>query len=372
MTLPLSAQSPNTPQQPEQVASAQIGAPAANDPSVLDAEPQPRASKSLLLAAVRNAAGYFVVGERGHILISDDGSQWRQASVPTRSTLTAVAAVDEQLWAAGHDGVILHSADNARSWSRQRVAPWHPDSMDSAEGMPVLDLLFTDARHGFAIGAYSLMLVTDNGGQTWIPRNMHDSGASVAPAAVSPAAASDGDEWIFSPEELALDAELDPHFNAIARAGSGALVIAGERGTFLRSRDGGRSWENRRLAYEGSMFGVLAWEGEHILVYGLRGNVYESTNLGDSWVRVETGITRSLMGGYALPGGGAILVGANGAVLTRADSSSPFTTRTFQNAANETQGRFTTTLSSSTAHHPYTNRYTIHDSPSTTFVGGGS
>ena len=336
MALPLSAQSPNTPEQTAQVASAQIAAPAANDPSMLNAEPQPRASKSLLLAAVRNAAGYFVVGERGHILFSSDGSQWRQASVPTRSTLTAVDAAGGHLWAAGHDGVILHSADNARTWSRQRVSPWRADSRDSAEGMPVLDLLFTDAQHGFAIGAYSLMLVTDNGGQTWTPRNLHDSGTSVAPAAVSPAAASDGDEWTFSAEELSLDAELDPHFNTIARVGSGALVIAGERGTFLRSRDGGRSWENRRLPYEGSMFGVLAWEGEHILVFGLRGNVYESTDLGNSWVRVETGITHSLMGGYALPNGGAILVGANGAVLTRADSSSPFTSSTFQNAANET------------------------------------
>ena len=104
------------------------------------------------------------------------------------------------------------------------------------------------------------------------------------------APAADGDDWTYDEADLMLDAETDPHLNAIARTGSGALVIAGERGTFLRSRDGGETWESRRLPYEGSMFGVLAWEDDHILVHGLRGNVYESTNLGDSWTRVETGV----------------------------------------------------------------------------------
>jgi photosystem II stability/assembly factor-like uncharacterized protein len=122
----------------------------------------------------------------------------------------------------------------------------------------------------------------------------------------------------------------------MTRAGSGALVIAGERGAFLRSRDGGETWESKRLPYEGSMFGVLAWEDDHILVFGLRGNVLESRDLGDSWTEVETGITTSIMGGHALPGGGAILVGANGAILTRPDASTPFTATAYEMTTGET------------------------------------
>ncbi len=305
---------------------------AATDPVLLDAEIMPRASRSMLLDAVRTNSGYFAVGERGHVLVSEDGKSWTQAKIPTRATLTSIATADGMLWAAGHDGVIVHSTDGGQTWARRRAAPWSYDIVDPSEGVPVMDLLFTDATHGFAIGAYSLMLVTTDGGVTWTPRSVLGESE---PTAEAPAASA-GDDWTFDESDLALDAESDPHLNAIARTGSGALVIAGERGTFLRSRDGGETWENKRLPYEGSMFGVLAWDGDHIMVFGLRGNVYESSNLGDSWTRVETGIGTSLMGGSALPGGGAILVGANGVVLHRADGASPFAATTFETATGET------------------------------------
>ena len=315
---------------------------AATDPALLDAEMLPRASRSLLLDAVRTNAGYFAVGERGHVLMSEDGTQWRQAAVPTRATLTTIASADGILWAAGHDGVIVHSTDGGQTWTRRRAAPWSYDIVDPSEGVPVMDLLFTDARNGIAIGAYSLMLVTTDGGVTWTPRTVSSAAPVVAaepepePAAEGDDAAAEGDDWTFSDDDLALDAESDPHLNAIARAGSGALVIAGERGTFLRSRDGGETWTSKRLPYEGSMFGVLAWQDDHILVFGLRGNVYESRDLGDSWTRVETGITTSLMGGYALENGGAVLVGANGAILSRPNADSPFTATAFATASGET------------------------------------
>jgi photosystem II stability/assembly factor-like uncharacterized protein len=351
LALPIAAQAPEAVEPAAQAAPAatpitepETAQPAATDPALLDAEVLPRASRSLLLDAVRTSAGYFVVGERGHVLASDDGVTWRQAAVPTRATLTAIATVDGVIWAAGHDGVIVHSADGGQTWIRRRAAPWSYDIVDPSEGVPVMDLMFTDAMNGFAIGAYSLMLVTADGGVTWTSRTVSSS-APVVAAAPEPApvaedgaepVAAEGEDWTFSDEDLALDAESDPHLNAIARAGSGALVIAGERGTFLRSRDGGETWTSKRLPYEGSMFGVLSWQDDHILVFGLRGNVYESRNLGDSWTRVETGITTSLMGGHALENGGAVLVGANGAILSRPDADSPFTATAFETASGET------------------------------------
>lgn len=355
LALPLSAQSPE-PEIPAEDASAEMADPdpgmdaapeesvepsatvAATDPVLLDAEILPRARRSLLLDVVRTNAGYFAVGERGHVLVSEDGQAWTQAKVPTRATLTTIATADGVLWAAGHDGVIVHSTDGGQTWTRRRAAPWSYDIVDPSEGVPVMDLLFTDARNGFAIGAYSLMLVTSDGGVTWTPRSVLGAAAKEAPAEPEPAAdeVAAADDWTFSDDDLMLDAESDPHLNAMARAGSGALVIAGERGTFMRSRDGGQTWESKRLPYEGSMFGVLAWEDDHILVFGLRGNVLESRDLGDSWTEVETGITTSLMGGHALPGGGAVLVGANGAILTRPDADSPFTATAYEMSTGET------------------------------------
>jgi photosystem II stability/assembly factor-like uncharacterized protein len=319
-------------------AQAPPAAPAPTDPSELPSELLPRASQSLLLDAVHNAAGYFVSGERGHVLTSSDGAKWVQQKVPTRSTLTALATADGQLWAAGHDGVILHSADGGQTWHPQRRDPFalapdqDPADRDQRQGAPLLDLLFVDATHGIAVGAYSLMLQTTDGGGTWtaVQALSGDTAASDAPEAVA------SESGVFTAEDLELGEESNPHFNAIARTGSGALAVVGERGTFLRSRDDGATWEKVDFPYAGSLFGVLAWEGDHILAYGLRGNVYESTDLGSTWTKVDSAIGTNLMGGVALANGGAVLVGSNGSVLVRADAASPFVPGTYTNAAGET------------------------------------
>ena len=89
--------------------------------------------------------------------------------------------------------------------------------------------------------------------------------------------------WTFDDSELELEDETDPHLNGIARTGDGSLFIVAERGSAFRSTDGGTTWERIQLPYDGSMFGVIGYDGRHVLAYGLRGNVFESTDLGDNW-----------------------------------------------------------------------------------------
>ncbi|MBP8081193.1 MAG: hypothetical protein KAY12_03460 [Arenimonas sp.] len=320
--------------------SAQAPAPAAtiaaDDPSVLPSEIMPRASRSLLLGVAKSSAGYFVVGERGHVLHSLDGKAWTQLKVPTRSTLTSLAVIDNQVWVAGHNGVILHSADAGKTWQAQRRDPYalaageQAYDHDPRQGAPILDIHFSDASNGIAVGAHSLLLITGDGGATWTPRVA--IAASVAP--VAEAAPMEGD--IFSEEDLQLGEEADPHLNAVVGAGPGALVIVGERGTFLRSTDAGETWQKLGFPYKGSMFGVLSWGDGRLVAYGLRGNVYESKDLGSSWNKVETQGSTSLMGGLALADGAAVLVGANGTVLRRAAFGAAFEPSTYKNANDET------------------------------------
>jgi photosystem II stability/assembly factor-like uncharacterized protein len=298
-------------------------------------EKMPRASKSLLLDMVRTASGFVAVGERGHVLRSDDGKSWTQLTVPTRSALTSIAIADGQLWVGGHDGVILHSTDGGESWKAQRRDPFRLAEGESAadhdprQGAPILDLWFRDASNGIAVGAHSLMLVTTDGGGTWTEKEAIASGP-----AKTEAAPMKGD--LFSAADLELEDEADPHFNAITPLGEHTLIIVGERGTLLRSTDDGATWKRLPFPYKGSMFGVLATGENRLLAYGLRGNVYESADGGDSWNKVDTQASVSLMGGSLLEGGGVVLAGANGTVLRRAAADKPFAISTFHNAAGET------------------------------------
>src|SRR5688572_18378097 len=128
------------------------------------AEPAPLASKSLLLDIAAAGERLVVVGERGHVLFSDDrGASWKQAEkVPTRALLTGVCFADAQRGVAvGHDEVIIVTADAGNTWDRVHYAP--------EAQQPLLDVWCGDGR-AIAVGAYSSYYTSEDGGRTWIPR----------------------------------------------------------------------------------------------------------------------------------------------------------------------------------------------------------
>lgn len=301
------------------------------EPSDQPAEMLPLAPNSVLLAATVSDTRRVAVGERGHVLLSSDGKHWKQAaSVPTRSTLTAVAAIGTEVWAVGHDGVIIHSADGGEHWQLQRRDPLQKavKANDEAganprQGAPLLSVLFLDAHIGYAVGAYSLMLATSDGGVTWTPVTVN---AKKVAGQSGKKEEANKENWSFSKEELQLEQETDPHLNAIAVTGDGSLFIAAERGTVFRSRDAGKTWQRLQLPYSGSMFGVLGYAGQHVLVYGLRGHAFESSDLGDHWSEINTGTELTLLGGTKLPDDGAVLAGANGVILLRSSRGAAFQT----------------------------------------------
>ena len=249
------------------------------------AEPARLASRSLLLDVAVEGDQVVVVGERGHILLSEDqGATWRQADVPTRSTLTGVAMIGgSHLWAVGHDAVIVASSDSGRTWVRQFYAP--------DEERPLLDVWFENASHGIAVGAYGLFLETADGGATWQQRTVD---------------------------------EEERHWNAIGCSRDGTLYVAAESGVVFRSQDKGKKWDRIETPYKGSYFGVLALSDESVMVFGLRGNVYRSSDGGLRWGQIPTETKASLLGGCQLADGTIVLVGLSGTVLVGLDSGATF------------------------------------------------
>jgi photosystem II stability/assembly factor-like uncharacterized protein len=218
-----------------------------------DAMPSTLATSSLLVDVARAGQRLVAVGERGHVVLSDDGGEsWRQASsVPVQATLTEVFFVDaRQGWAVGHDAVVLHTADAGETWELQHRA--------TEEEAPLLSVWFEDERRGLAVGAFGLMLETGNRGRTWERRWL----------AGEPLTAE------------ARDAE-DPHLNHLFSGPGGTLFVAAEFGAVFRSRDRGRSWERLQSPYSGSLWGGLGLDDGAMLVFGMRGHVLRSDDQGD-------------------------------------------------------------------------------------------
>ena len=292
----------------------------------LHAEPAPRvlaepaivtakASGAAMLAVTRAGARLVAVGERGIVLLSDDGGlRWRQAAVPVQVSLTAVRFVDDRIgWAVGHLGVILRTDDGGEHWMRQldgmtaaeRIVAAAARSgdereqkraaRDAGEGpdQPFFDVDFADAQHGVAVGAYGIAFATADGGVTWSPLVGR----------------------LPNPKSL--------HLYAVRWAG-GQLYVAGEQGLLMKSADAGASFAPLASPYKGSWFGLVATRSGAIVAYGLRGRVFRSADGGASWQAVDSGVPVSISAGLELAPGTLALLGQTGELLVSRDDGAAF------------------------------------------------
>ncbi|NMF91677.1 WD40/YVTN/BNR-like repeat-containing protein, partial [Aromatoleum petrolei] len=149
------------------------------------------ATKGLINGLAQAGSRVVGVGQRGHVVYSDDqGRSWRQAKVPVSSDLVAVSfPTPQQGWAVGHDGVVLATSDAGASWTKQLdgralgevmlahykakgEAAWIAEAERfAAQGAenPFLDVWFADDKTGFVVGAFNLILRTTDGGKRWTP-----------------------------------------------------------------------------------------------------------------------------------------------------------------------------------------------------------
>jgi photosystem II stability/assembly factor-like uncharacterized protein len=278
------------------------------DPAERPAEIAPLAERSLLLDLAWAGPRVFAVGERGHVLHSDDaGRTWVQSRVPASANLTAVYFADEKRgWAVGHVEAILATDDGGESW---RLAHFEPDNPQ-----PLLDVVFTDAARGVAVGAYGVVYVTSDGGSVW----------SQVP--FEPAALPGAEKVEASMDEMEADVDLgfEFHLNSIARGPPGRLYIGAEAGRLFRSDDDGATWRELPSPYDGSFHGILPLDGDAVLAFGLRGNLFRSDDGGVTWSAVATGTTALLNGGARIDAETVVVVGMAGVILVSRDGGRSF------------------------------------------------
>jgi photosystem II stability/assembly factor-like uncharacterized protein len=292
------------------------------DPLDKPARVSPLVARNVLLGVTHAGARLVAVGQRGAVVFSDDqGANWVQARVPVSSDLTSVWFADAKNgWAAGHDGVILHSADGGQTWVKQldgrqantmlvadlqgKVAASPGDTrlaglldeakrnVEAGPDKPFLDVWFADAKNGYAVGAYNLMFRTSDGGEHWVP-------------------------WY--------DRTENPNFlHLYAVRGVGDQVyVSGERGLFMTLDAGQQRFVARPMTYQGSLFAMAAGPG-YVTVFGMRGNALRTADEGQTWQKVETGVQSGLSGATVLGDGRVVVVSQAGQMLVSQDKGETF------------------------------------------------
>lgn len=271
----------------------------------------PRAVNSILTDIVPVADKFYVsAGERGHILLSNDGANWQQMPVPMQSNLNSIYFADEKHgWAVGHDASILHSSDGGQSWVIQQFLP----ELDK----PLFDVFFKDAIHGIAVGAYGMFYRSSDGGKTW-QSEFH------------PELASEDDQALLAelketdPEAYAAETEsVLPHFNRLYADGS-TLYLVGEAGFFAKSLDFGATWQRQPEFYNGSLFGITRTSQLSLITVGLRGHVFRSTDQGQSWQQIQVPSPATLNSVLSTTDGNIYLLGNAGTLLVSKDDGLTF------------------------------------------------
>lgn len=270
-----------------------------------------QASHRVLLGLAHAGGRIVAVGERGLIVLSDDGGKtWRQAKVPVSITLTAVAFPSpRQGWAVGHSGIVLHTADGGETWSKQldgvkiikllaeEAKAQTADAPQAAVAQqfvadgpdkPFLDLQFQSERSGVIVGAYGLILRTDDGGNTWQSLMAH----------------------VDNPKGL--------HIYAVSSLDD-TIYLAGEQGLLARSDDAGKTFIRLATPYRGSFFTLTALPSGEVIIGGLKGNVFWSSNRGMTFQRSEGFLPISLSASAILKDGKIVFTNQAGQLFVSDD-----------------------------------------------------
>jgi len=264
----------------------------------------PLVGKSILLDVEAMGDRLVIVGERGHILVSDDaGKTWEQIRAPVSAMLTGLHVVNEKVaYAVGHDGSILRTNDAGSSWEIKHFDPsW---------GRPFYAAYFFSTDRGYVAGTNGRLLYTEDGGESWQEKK---------------------------PETF----KIAHHIFEFTLLNDGTLFAAGERGFMAYSTDDGQTWTMLKPPYTGSYYGAIAYGEAGFVTHGLRGHAYIAKNVHElptedpttydpfiakdvtdleelaamGWKLVENPIDQSLFGATSLSDGNLIMVGVDGTLL---------------------------------------------------------
>jgi photosystem II stability/assembly factor-like uncharacterized protein len=277
----------------------------------------------LLVAVARVVNRIVAVGEHGVIIYSDDdGISWLQAQVPVDVTLTCIAFATPLLgWAAGHYGVILGTVDGGKTWQEQlngieanqltlvaaqqaetqgSTAPGAPLAVTRANHFvadgpdkPFLSLLVISSLKVIVFGAYRMTMITIDGGRSW-------------------------NDW-----SLHIYDQFSHNIYGAAVIGQN-YYLTEESGLVFRSKDGGNSFLPTTPTPAVTLFGVIGKNENSIIVYGVAGNCFRSTDGCNSWVAINLGTQSNLTAGRVLSSGAILLASEDGGLFASKDEGETF------------------------------------------------
>jgi photosystem II stability/assembly factor-like uncharacterized protein len=195
-----------------------------------------------------------------------------------------VSPEPKQLWVAGNNGKIIHSADDGANWIAQKVT-----------GAPHLqDIAAWDAKHLVAVGNGGMVFTTDDGGTHWQGQNIGFLRVGLNKL-LRIKAFPGGQAWAVGEMGALLQSgdfgktwerrrdEQDTAFNDVLMISDKQGWVVGEAGSMLRTVDGGRNWDALTPIVRSSLMAVAFRDAQNGVAVGLEGVILVTHDAGKTW-----------------------------------------------------------------------------------------
>ena len=239
---------------------------------------------------------------------------------------------EQQGWASGRWGTVLHTEDGGQSWVRQK----------SGTDYTLISITFIDSQNGWAVGDGGTIVHTEDGGKTWVkqecPVNYYlmgvcfvddQKGWAVTEWTNILHTVDGGKNW-----EVQFS-EADYILKSVSFCDPLNGWAAGEYGYIYHTSDGGLTWEHQagsfalsetvfELVGENTLFDIVAIDPMTAWAAGIDGYVTATTDGGKTWNEVKGDFPRTQLFGITSDRQGRIITAGNRNLITSSDGGKSF------------------------------------------------
>lgn len=255
-------------------------------------------SEDLFDVSFPNQQEGWACGRKGTVLHTNDGGQsWHRQTTGTRLTLTAIDMVSGKTgWAVGDMGIIIQTTDGGKHWEQQKSpVPYY-----------LMGVHFVSPDKGWIVTERSHILHTRDGGQTWGIQ--------------------------FHQDDIIL--------KDIGFANETTGWAVGEYGYVFHTKDSGKTWErqsgskgfdeeNMKIIGDPFLFDVEVVDALKVWAVGIDGHVTRTFNGGADWETVAVGAPRTHLFSVVSDKKNKVLIGGKRTFHTSSDKGQVWETTEF-------------------------------------------
>ncbi len=238
----------------------------------------------------------WACGRWGTVLhTADGGKNWQRQETATDYTLSAIHFVDGlNGWAVGDGGTILHTSTGGRQWEKQEspISSYH------------YGIYFADPKKGWIISEETHILFTEDGGDTWqvqfadewyklkgISFADEKTGWAVGEFGFIYGTQDGGKSWKhqsghYDYNDDTGDIETGVFLFDVAAINPKTAIAVGADGIVRRTDDGGSNWETVYQSKNQTRFFSVAYDGKDSIVICGQGEYLLSKDRGRIWLPI--------------------------------------------------------------------------------------